>query len=319
MDFTREPIVQTVITPKEGYKIVVRSSKNSGQEEYFVDAVEVVSFGTAIFFRSLERPKSFLVPASDYEVLEVREARMVLKNVGVDRAIKIGGGREAAVRGGRDHTHEKQEQHVEPEADSSEEAKSDSKTDTRIDKKRDRRRNSRRRRGRDEGTAKEGDEEVESAEGSARVELPKPTVAEGASNEPVSLTAVLTSLLPPPPTLISETIARYRDNASFKSAFFAREEDKEETAAASEPQLEDTDSEETELPSISLQQPEFGSFEMTEDEEEEIYQKRHISHEDEQAPHEDEKDEEEESHHQTHVAEESHSLEESHLEEPKQE
>ena len=59
VDFTREPIVETVITPKEGCKLVVRSSKSSGQEEYFVDAVEVVSFGTSFFFRSLERPKSF--------------------------------------------------------------------------------------------------------------------------------------------------------------------------------------------------------------------------------------------------------------------
>lgn len=95
MDFTREPIIETVITPKEGCKIVVRSSKNVGQEEYFVDALEVVSFGKAMFFRSLEKPKAFLVPANDYEILEVREARMVLKNVGLDRSIKIGGGREA--------------------------------------------------------------------------------------------------------------------------------------------------------------------------------------------------------------------------------
>ena len=89
MDFTREPIIETVITPKEGCTLVVRSSKSSGQEEHFVDAIEVVVFGNAIFFRSLERPKAFLVPASDYEVLEVRETRLVLKNVGLDRSIKI--------------------------------------------------------------------------------------------------------------------------------------------------------------------------------------------------------------------------------------
>ena len=49
MDFTREPIIETVITPKEGCKIVVRSSKSNGQEEHFVDAVEVVSFGHSFF------------------------------------------------------------------------------------------------------------------------------------------------------------------------------------------------------------------------------------------------------------------------------
>ncbi|MEI8365092.1 MAG: hypothetical protein WCF65_01620 [Parachlamydiaceae bacterium] len=93
MDFTREPIIETVITPKEGCKLVVRSSKSNAQEEHFVDAVEVVSFGHSFFFRSLERPKTFIVPATDYEILEVREARMVLKNVGIDRTIKIAGGR----------------------------------------------------------------------------------------------------------------------------------------------------------------------------------------------------------------------------------
>lgn len=68
MDFTREPVIQTVITPREGYRLVVRSSKTAGLEEHFVDAVEVVCFGTATFFRSIERPKPFIVPVSDYEV-----------------------------------------------------------------------------------------------------------------------------------------------------------------------------------------------------------------------------------------------------------
>ncbi len=91
MDFTREPIIETIITPKEGYKLVIRSSKGVGQEEYFVDAVEVVAFGRAFFFRSLEKPKAFLVPISDYEVLEVREARMVLKILGLIVQLKSEG------------------------------------------------------------------------------------------------------------------------------------------------------------------------------------------------------------------------------------
>ena len=98
VNFTREPIIETIITPKDGYKLVVRNSKGGNQEEFSVDAVEVVSFGHSFFFRSLEKPRSFLVPASDYEVLEVKETRVVLKNVGPERAIKIGGGREAPVR-----------------------------------------------------------------------------------------------------------------------------------------------------------------------------------------------------------------------------
>ena len=79
MDFTRQPIVESIITPREGFRLVVRSSKSMGQEEHFVDALEVVTFGGGLFFRSSERPKPFLIPASDYEVVEVREQRLVLK------------------------------------------------------------------------------------------------------------------------------------------------------------------------------------------------------------------------------------------------
>lgn len=89
MHFTREPVTETVITPREGCKLVVRSSKNTNVEDYFVDAVEVVSFGNFLFFRSLERPKAFLLPISDYEVLELKETRMVLKTAGTDKALKI--------------------------------------------------------------------------------------------------------------------------------------------------------------------------------------------------------------------------------------
>lgn len=49
MNFTREPIIETIITPKDGYKLVVRNSKGDSQEEYHVDAVEVVSFGHSFF------------------------------------------------------------------------------------------------------------------------------------------------------------------------------------------------------------------------------------------------------------------------------
>ena len=55
MNYTREPIVETVITPKDGFKLIIRNSKGSKQEEYAVDAVEVVSFGQSMFFRSLEK------------------------------------------------------------------------------------------------------------------------------------------------------------------------------------------------------------------------------------------------------------------------
>lgn len=278
MDFTREPIIETVITPKEGCKLVVRSSKSTAQEEYFVDAIEVVSFGHSFFFRSLERPKAFLVPVSDYEVLEVREARMVLKNVGIDRTIKIGGGRDAQMRGSAPKdlvSSEKNESsQVEEYAQTSEQpqgvqGEAKSNIDPRLDKKRDRRRQYRRRRGREDGALEgAGLEEIagnDNKEMLSPIELTEPRKLTSGEDETltpsITTTSILTSLLPPPSTLISETIARYKDNALFRGAFYSKEESKP-TCEEERPAV------------IPLAQPEYGSFEMSEEEEERIYQQR---------------------------------------------
>ncbi|MBA3815026.1 MAG: hypothetical protein H0X29_00590 [Parachlamydiaceae bacterium] len=279
MDFTREPIIETVITPREGCKLVVRSSKSTAQEEYFVDAIEVVSFGHSFFFRSMERPKAFLVPVSDYEVLEVREARMVLKNVGIDRAIKIGGGRDAQMRASTHHEHppEKVESNQQSQEDYSapvneapaQGAQADAKSavDPRLDKKRDRRRQYRRRRGREdgvEGAVSEESSNVDNKELAPRIELAEPrklVAGDESLVQPVTTASILTSLLPPPSTLISETIARYKDNALFRGAFYSKEEPKPVNV-------------EEKGPVIPIEQPEYGSFEVSEEEEERIYQQR---------------------------------------------
>ncbi len=249
MDFTREPIIETVVTPREGCKLVVRSSKSSGQEEYFVDSVEVVSFGQSLFFRSLERPKPFLVPVSDYEILEVREARMVLKTVGQDRSIKIGGGKEPSAKQIKEPLKESfKESFKEPLMEreplsligeevstaAGEEAAA-LPLEGRLDKKRGRR-HYRRRRGRDETPSKEATEalaltgsleetlDLKPSDIEGKIDFSKPLEA-GESAQPLTTTPlILSSILPPPPTLISETIARYKDNALFKGAFFVKEE-----------------------------------------------------------------------------------------------
>ena len=268
MDFTREPIIETVITPKEGFKLVVRSSKSSGQEEYFVEAVEVVSFGNSFFFRSQERPKSFLVPVSDYEILEVREARMVLKNVGLDRSIKIGGGRDMPAKQAREPIQEKIE--AEPAEEAPLEGETAGATEGRVDKRRDRRRHSRRRRGRDD-LPKDSEEGSEENEG--KIELPEPLhlqPRESSSAEPLTTSStILSSILPPPPTLISETIARYKDNAMFKGAFFMKDEDKEENKRSLEKEASDEES-----IKITIDEPHLGPFAITEEEEEDIYKNR---------------------------------------------
>jgi len=199
VDFTREPVVETVITPREGCKLVVRSSKGSAQEEYFVDSVEVVSFGNAFFFRSLEKPKNFLLPVIDYEVLEVREARMVLKHVAQDRSIKIGGGKQSE---GKKEKKETQKSEEEPKAEP---------------RKRDRRRNLRKKRSKDEKGEAPPKKENKQQE---KVELPQPEQEE-ISQRSTPPEVVRTMLNPPP--LISETINRYKED--FKQAFYPVEDE----------------------------------------------------------------------------------------------
>lgn len=220
MDFTRQPLIESVITAKEGCKLVVRSSKGSGQEEYFVDAVEVVSFGNSFFFRSQEKPKSFLVPVTDYEILEVREARMVLKNVGVDRSIKIAGGKDVPQK----QQKETPEKFVSPQP----EVETEEVLSRPVDKKRDRRRTLRRR-----NRGDESDEKLSTIETNI---IPPPPLsdkplrisntakASSTSNEEkIKLsTTVINSFLPPPPNLISETIDRYKDNKLFEGVFLTR-------------------------------------------------------------------------------------------------
>jgi hypothetical protein len=258
VDFTREPILETIITPKEGYKLVIRSSKSAGQEEYFVDAVEIVAFGHALFFRSLERPKAFLVPVSDYEVLEVREARMVLKNVGLDRSIKIGGGREGALKSSREEekaesvvVEEKMEQEeIQPIA----EAKAEGQPEMRLEKKRDRRRHYRKRRGRDEGTKEVAEPSVPPLE-DEKIQIPPPEEeAETAPEAAPMASTLLSSLLQPPPTLISETISRYRQNELFKGAFYLTEEEQYKPHDKVQELLNEEDEEESFPP---LQEPTF--------------------------------------------------------------
>jgi hypothetical protein len=286
VDFTREPIVETVITPKDGCKLVVRSSKSSGQEEYFVDAVEVVAFGNALFFRSIEKPKAFLVPATDYEILEVREARMVLKNVGVERTIKIGGGRESAPKAPKEPAYERTEpaQHSEPATAGAETAVNagEAKHDARLDQKRDnKRRHTRRRRGREgePGWSEEAGGEVQ----------PVGTEKEGAATtpqlegeaKPAIVVPFVSSLLPPPPTLISESIARYRDNAMFKGAFFIKDNDAPRGAVGEEssgqlssdsldvtPEHSEEILEALDMQNVSLEPSAYGTFDAIEEENE---------------------------------------------------
>ncbi len=216
MNYTREPIIETIITPKDGCKLTVRSSKSDGQEEFTVDAVEVVSFGQALFFRSQERPRPFLVPVGDYEVLEVKETRVVLKNASFERTIKIGGGREAPVR--------REERSEEEPAEASEEAPATSEGP--MQERRHGRRRHRRRR-HDE----RDDMRPRAPEAPKEPVSEEPAPSEESSNEQPAPAQegsnIFGHLLPPPTSLISEKFHRkHSENAPIEEP--APEEKKED-------------------------------------------------------------------------------------------
>ena len=119
MYFTREPIIETIISPREGYKLVLRSSKHERSEEFCVDSVEVVNFGNHCFYRSLDRNVTFLLPVFDYEIIEARSSRLMVKAAILpEKEVRIGGGKPK--EGGEGH--------------SSDEKKKDKKSRKRKDK-----------------------------------------------------------------------------------------------------------------------------------------------------------------------------------------
>lgn len=243
MDFTREPIIETIVTPREGYRLVVRSSKSLGQEEHFVEAVEVVSFGNAFFFRSTERPKPFMVPVADYEILEVREPRMVLKTPHLEGgSVKIGGGRQQAQKTYREPERREplpEETDEYQESERKEEAKpqearfsSAAATDSRAERRRDRRRGFRRRRG---GLREDGSTEETSAPGALSESSEAMPAGQGMemallneeasvsdTGEQITSPTLFRSILPPPTTLIRDDLGRL--HKEYGGAFFMRDE-----------------------------------------------------------------------------------------------
>jgi hypothetical protein len=229
--FTREPIIETVITARNGYRLSVRNSK-SPVEELLVDALEIVSFGQALFFRCVERPKAFLFPVSDYEVSEVRETRLVLKHM-----VQEG------KKNNESRAHSKHEPKVEARVEEpkpSEEVESneakDSANHSRNDRRRERRRQRRRRGdGRNEpGTsgveAESADEEAEpgeiqgaTLEGGETATVSQETASEGTPSKRNSrqkgVMQLVSALIPPPPTLVSD-LFRYEhlDNEGVRQA-----------------------------------------------------------------------------------------------------
>ena len=214
MDFTREPVIETVITPKEGCKLVIRSSRGVGHEEFFVDAVEVVSFGNSFFFRSMERPKSFIVPVSDYEILEVRETRLILKAPNMDKAGKS-----------KDNSSKSKDNSSDKNASQS--SSSSDVLETKVEKKRDKRRSSRRRRVKEEKEPvvvaeepKPKEEELVAVSSEKKADVKELE----ASDSSTYVSPSLNQILPPPETLISDSIGKYRESDLYRDAFYDQDE-----------------------------------------------------------------------------------------------
>jgi len=189
VNYTREPLVESVITPKEGCKLVVRCSSGVGQEDYFVDAVEVVSFGQALFFRSTERPKAFLVPVSHYEIIEVKETRMVLKTASLDKSIKVSNNKEG---------YEKKS----------------------FDKKR---RKLKKRKSLPQKTQRDVKEETVQPPSKEDIGVK----GGEADDETQVSSSIVKKLFPPPATLIKEHLSRYKDEEFAKEDLLSEEIDEE--------------------------------------------------------------------------------------------
>ncbi len=191
-----------MVSPREGCKLVIRNSKSAAQEEYLVDAIEIVRFGSALFFRSLERPKSFILPVSDYEVMEVRETRVVLKHaVSGEKSSRP----ERRKRDDKRDVREPRRQEARKEEPRKEESRKeeDKKEEPTNDEPKPKRRRQRRRKRDDEGAPTDEASAPSDSQGEQQAETPAP--AAKPEGRPVPST-----LLPPPTTLISDSIGHYK-------------------------------------------------------------------------------------------------------------
>lgn len=206
MHFTREPIIESILSARDGFKLVLRNSKTQGGAEISAEVVEIVSFSGAVFYRSQDRSKNFLLPASDYEINEVKDARLVLKNISIEKSNKLQNPPKEPI------AHESQAGDVDLDLEMTEEDASSAaqgqgqpqpQHSSRQERRRERRRNRRRRHSEERHGEEKKDVASESGEDAQNQES-------SGLEQPVAPIPTL-NLIPPPPTLISQTLARYKE------------------------------------------------------------------------------------------------------------
>ncbi len=224
MNFTREPILETIISAKEDYKLKIKSTKHEGSAEYLVDAVEVVCFGTTFFYRSGEPAHTFFVPAQDFEIEQVRQVRISLKTP-TETNIKIAGGAEGGNRPAsekskenrkekpvKDHHHDKG---VEKATDSDVKSNTEEKAEVETTK------------------APSKDKHLKRSQNKRMSKDRKKAEKEAAgvtSTEQTPQTSIFKHLLRPPEALISDSMHKYQsiiNSQNEKRTFVPSEEVKE--------------------------------------------------------------------------------------------
>lgn len=211
MHFTREPIVESIISARDGYKLVLKNSKATSNSEISTEVVEIVSFSGTIFFRSQDRSKNFLLPATDFEISEVKDSRLVLKNISLEKSSKLQNpARETSAHDISEETSEEVVVSADSDADVASVSSSNNSNQTRLERRRERRRNRRRRHSEDKTSEdkKEGSSEavIENHQESTD------HVDETEQSIPAAAVVIPTlNLIPPPTTLISQTLARYKE------------------------------------------------------------------------------------------------------------
>ena len=233
MDFTRHPIIETVITPRDGFRLAVRSSKNIGQEEFSVEAVEVVSFGSSCFFRSTDRAKAFLVPVSDYEIVEIRENKIPLKAATLEGTIRIPTVKEFPRNFSKET--EKKEDVVREESFKEEKKEkeeqallSPSVKESRVDRRKEKERKRQKKR-KEKEEQKPAEEASLSSEPVMSKAVPVPSAplheekqAENIVEQSAPLPTFTSTIIPPPTTLIRDDLERLRKNDTYKNAFYPK-------------------------------------------------------------------------------------------------
>lgn len=190
-------MIESVVAAKEGYHLVLHTTKANRSGELTCEAVEIVTFGNTTFFRSQEKSKPFLVPSSDYEITEAKDQRGSLKLVPQERASKASGGKDAGPKEAVKEVAAAKERPARP-------AKAEPSSGDSAESAADRKRRRRRRRGGREKGEDVVTESVEATEHDELVELHEMARAVAGDAPPAEGPESSSKLL-------EETLTKYRE------------------------------------------------------------------------------------------------------------